>query len=162
MEVTQMQYLQKKSNHSQYFLCEILQKMLDPEVRLSWSYRGWGLSLAKSWHIPPPQPKAGQVSILGNPDLAIMHLPWERLKLGQDVSLQMGVRIWAQIELQDGCTGPWGRVKARLKCRPAGSGVPWLGRAELWRAGDQPCYSLIGVWVDGPGGLKWDTGTWTG
>lgn len=104
----------------------------------------------------------GRRAHLGNPALVTMPFPEERPKLGQDVSLWMGVRIWAQTEPQDGCTGPWGRVKARLRCSPAGSGVPWLGRAELWGAGDQPCYSLTGVRADGPGGLKWGIETWTG
>lgn len=37
---------------------------------------------------------------------------------------------------------------------------PWLGRAGLGGAGDQPCFGIAGAGADDPGGLKWGPGSW--
>lgn len=42
----------------------------------------------------------------------------------------------------------------RLGCGP-GSGIPWLGKAGLWGAGDWPGWGAAGTGAGGPRGLQW-------
>ena len=39
---------------------------------------------------------------------------------------------------------------------------PWLGRAGLWGAGDQPCCSITGAGADGPREATQGPGPWAG
>jgi len=79
------------------------------------------------------------------------------LRPGQDISLRVGVRVWAQTQAHRAVV----KDKARLRRGP-GSGVSWPCRAGLWGAADQPCCRLAGAGADGPSGLKWGPGTWAG
>ena len=85
-----------------------------------------GQGLAARAH--PTAPAKSRAVQGAAPDLGIWHLSGDRLRPGQAVGLWVG---------------------------PAWQG-PWLGRAGLWRGGDQHCCGIAGAGTNGPSTVGWD------
>lgn len=60
--------------------------------------------------------------------------------LGTSLAMRLG-RGWAQLSMAHS---------------------PWLGRAGLWEAGDQPCWGILGAGAHGTKGLVWGSVLWAG